>query len=136
MSTKLLIIGLDGATFKVIHPLIQSGHLPNLSRLVKEGISGELQSTMPPVSGPAWHAFKTGKSPGRSGMFDFVKYNHQKYESSLIQLGKLSDQTLWDIVGAYSDYKTGIYNLPTTYPPTKVNGFMVAGFPVPDDATD
>jgi len=136
MSTKVLVIGLDGATFKVIHPLVRTGHLPTLARLMEEGASGELRSTMPPVSGPAWHAFKTGKNPGRTGVYDFVKYYPRRYQSSVIQLGQLPDPKLWDIIEHYSDYQIGIYNLPTTYPPVKINGFMVAGFPLPDDVSD
>jgi len=64
VENKVLVIALDGATFKVIRPLSQLGYLPNLKRLMEDGTSSELLSTMPPVSGPAWHAFKTGKNPG------------------------------------------------------------------------
>ncbi|MFX0198701.1 MAG: alkaline phosphatase family protein [Candidatus Hodarchaeota archaeon] len=136
MSTKVLVIGLDGANFQVMHPLIQTGHLDNIARLMREGTSGELRTTMPPVSGPAWHAFKTGKNPGTTGVYDFLRYDPQRYQSILLQLGQLPDPTLWDIAAHYSDYRFGIYNLPTTYPPAKVKGFMVAGFPLPDDAPD
>jgi predicted AlkP superfamily phosphohydrolase/phosphomutase len=136
MSARVLVIGLDGVTLRVIHPLAQAGYLPNLARLIEEGTSGELRSTMPPVSGPAWHAMKTGKSPGRTGVYDFVRYDPRRYQSKLIQLGQLPGPYLWDIVDRYSDYRVGVYNLPTTYPPAQVNGFMVAGFPLPDNAPD
>lgn len=136
MSTKVLVIGLDGANFKVMHPLIQTGHLPNIARLMREGTSGELRTTMPPVSGPAWHAFKTGKDPGTTGVYDFLRYDPQRYRSNLLQLGQLPGPMLWDIAEYYSDCRFGIYNLPTTYPPAKVKGFMVAGFPLPDNAPD
>ena len=75
LKNRVLVIALDGVTFKVIRPLAEEGHLPNLSKLMSEGSSGELLSTMPPVSGPAWHAFKTGKSPGQTGLYDFLRYD-------------------------------------------------------------
>jgi predicted AlkP superfamily phosphohydrolase/phosphomutase len=49
----VVIIGLDGATFDLIEPWSQAGHLPNLARLMSEGAWGRLQSTEPPHSAPA-----------------------------------------------------------------------------------
>lgn len=123
MSIKILILGLDGVTFNVVRPLVEQGKLPNLERLISQGTRGILKSTMPPVSGPAWHAFRTGKNPGQTGVYDFLRYEPQSYRSELIQLGQLSDLTLWDIVEENSDYRVGIYNLPGSYPPAKVRGF-------------
>jgi len=136
LKNRVLVIALDGVTFKVIRPLAEEGYLPNLSKLMSEGSSGELLSTMPPVSGPAWHAFKTGKSPGRTGLYDFLRYDPQNYRSTLIQLGQLPDAMVWNIISQHSGCRVGIYDLPTTYPPSKVNGFMVAGFPLPENASD
>jgi len=136
LKNRVLVIALDGVTFKVIRPLAEEGHLPNLSKLMSEGSSGELLSTMPPVSGPSWHAFKTGKNPGTTGVFDFLKHDPKRYQTSLIHLGQLPDPTIWDVVGSLSDCRVGIYDLPTTYPPTRINGFLVAGFPIPEKAQD
>ena len=132
----MLIIGLDGLTFKVINPLIRSGHLPNISNFFKQGITGELKSTLPPVSGTAWHAFKTGKNPGKTGVYDFMKYNPHTNKTRIIHIAKVPGIKFWDIIEQYSESKLGIYNLPTTYPPSKINGFMVSGFPLADGTTD
>jgi len=136
LKNRVLVIAVDGVTFKVIRPLIEEGHLPNLAQLMAEGSSGELLSTMPPVSGPSWHAFKTGKNPGTTGVFDFLRHDPKRYQTSLIQLGQLPDPTIWDIVGSFGDGCIGVYDLPTTYPPVEMNGFLVAGFPIPDHAQD
>ncbi len=69
---KLLIIGLDGATFDLIQPWAQEGKLPHLARLLEEGVHGTLRSTIPPMSPPAWTSFVTGKNPGKHGIFDFT----------------------------------------------------------------
>jgi predicted AlkP superfamily phosphohydrolase/phosphomutase len=68
---QVVVLGVDGATFEVIQPLREMGVLPNLDRLMTEGAVGHLSSTMPPVTGPAWFALATGKSPGKTGVFDF-----------------------------------------------------------------
>ena len=69
---RVLIIGLDGATFRLIKPLISQGKLPVLSRLLKEGSHGELESTMPPMSAQAWTSFMTGRNIGKHGLVDFL----------------------------------------------------------------
>ena len=68
----MLVIGLDGATFDVIRPLVHNGKLPTIERLMKNGVYGDLISTIPPVTSPAWPSFMTGKNPGKHGVFDFV----------------------------------------------------------------
>ena len=62
---QVLVIGLDGATYRVIDPLLAAGELPVLARLLNEGVRGELRSTLPPNSAPAWSSFLTGVNPAR-----------------------------------------------------------------------
>jgi len=63
-SGRVLIIGLDGATFDLIEPWAEAGHLPHLARLMVEGTWGRMQSTVPAHSAPAWVTFATGSLPG------------------------------------------------------------------------
>ncbi len=44
---RLLIIGLDGATWTVLEPWLKDGSLPNLAKLRTNGCWGELRSTFP-----------------------------------------------------------------------------------------
>ncbi|MBV9732507.1 MAG: alkaline phosphatase family protein, partial [Verrucomicrobia bacterium] len=64
---KILIIGLDSATWDLLGPWSAGGLLPNLSRLVSSGVSGGLESAIPPLTPPAWTSFMTGKNPGKHG---------------------------------------------------------------------
>jgi predicted AlkP superfamily phosphohydrolase/phosphomutase len=50
---QIVILGLDGTTNNVIQSLREMGVLPNLDRIIKDGLMGNLNSTMPPVTGPA-----------------------------------------------------------------------------------
>ena len=63
-KTRVFALGLDGATFDLIEPWVQAGHLPALSRLMSSGSWGTLRSVIPPVTMPAWASFLTGLSPG------------------------------------------------------------------------
>jgi predicted AlkP superfamily phosphohydrolase/phosphomutase len=69
---RTLVIGLDGCSWNVLEPLLATGQLPHLSRLVETGSSGVLESTIPFFTGPAWASYATGCSPGTHGVYDFM----------------------------------------------------------------
>jgi predicted AlkP superfamily phosphohydrolase/phosphomutase len=70
---KVLIVGLDAATFDLIGPWLAEGKLPNLEALMKNGAWGRLASILPPITPPAWTSFMTGKNPGKHGIFHFME---------------------------------------------------------------
>lgn len=126
MSTKILIVGLDGATWDTLHPLIQQGVMPNLAQLVKGGTQGSLLSTIPPETAPAWTAFLTGTNPGKNGVFDFVNVNRTGQRISLVNSRSIRTCSLLDILGQMGK-KTISINVPMTYPPENVNGILIGG---------
>ena len=121
---KTLIIGIDGATFDLIKPWAEAGHLPNLARLINGGAHGELMSTLPPVTSPAWPTFMTGCNPGKHGVFDFIQPSGADF--SLVNATKIKQPTIWQRLSS-AGYKVGVLNVPVTYPPQPINGFMVSG---------
>ena len=134
MRQKVIVLGLDCATFRFIKPYAQEGWLPNLKRVMAKGVSRVLKSTVPPISPPAWTTFLTGKNPGRHGIFQFVDMDVSKYgfvSNRLINSSLFSGQTFIDFI-SNQNLKVGIIKVPFTYPPWKVNGFMIAGEPSPD----
>jgi predicted AlkP superfamily phosphohydrolase/phosphomutase len=64
-TPRLLIVGLDAATFDLISPWIAEGKIPNLAALVKNGAWSRLASILPSITPPAWTSFMTGKNPGK-----------------------------------------------------------------------
>src|SRR5215510_8268142 len=66
---RVLLIGLDGASFRLLQPLITAGELPELARLMDRGCHGELRSIFPSLTPPAWSTVVTGKNPGKHGIF-------------------------------------------------------------------
>ncbi len=59
MGKKVLFIGLDGATFDVLDPLIKQGLMPRLKQFIDEGVSGTLETTIPPITPTAWVSWMT-----------------------------------------------------------------------------
>lgn len=129
---RVLIIGLDGATFDVLGPLMEHGKMPVLKSLVEGGTWGLLESTRPPITPAAWTTFMTGKGPGKHGIVDFLRYNPEQNELSFNNNQRISQQTIWQILSA-KNYKVGSVHLPMTFPPEPVNGFMISGFDTPPD---
>jgi predicted AlkP superfamily phosphohydrolase/phosphomutase len=127
---KVLLIGLDGGTLDVILPLIKEGRLPVISRLMKNGSYGVLQSTIHPITYPAWSSFMTGKNPGKHGIYDFYKLDKNDYKMKFINASFRNGRTLWKILSD-NGKKVGIFNMPVTYPPEKVNGFLISGLGTP-----
>lgn len=129
--TELIVLGLDGATFEIIKPMIRKDKLPNFKRLMEEGTSGKLRSTKIPISPSAWSSFLTGNGPGNHGIFDFVKRKEGSYEHVPVNATDRKGTTIWEVLEGEGK-KCGLFNIPCTYPPEEVEGFMISGFPVPE----
>ncbi|MGD9002024.1 MAG: alkaline phosphatase family protein, partial [Anaerolineae bacterium] len=80
MKRKVAVFGLDGITFDLLQPWLDEGRLPNLARLIAEGASGRLRSTIPPVSASSWASFATGTNPGKHGLIDFTYPDPVEYK--------------------------------------------------------
>ena len=136
MRYRTLILGLDGATFDVIDPLLARGTMPALGALAARGVRAPLRSTCPPVSAPAWVTFLTGKQPGKHGVFNFQNLDGRRYSGfseTLVNSSFFRGTTLLDHLGRASDVRTLAYRIPMTYPAWEVpNGVLVSGPPLPD----
>lgn len=123
---KVLVIGLDGATWDLLKPWADEGVLPTIQRLMKEGTWGDLESTIPPVTGPAWVSFATGMNPGKTGVFDFLSQRREDHLLLSVNSGDFKGRAFWDILS--NDGKNiGIVNFPMLFPPYPINGFMISG---------
>ena len=129
---RVLVIGLDGATFDLIKPFVALGRLPTIEKLMREGVYGDLISTIPPVTSPAWPSFMTGKNPGKHGVFDFVGKGGG-YDRTIKTAKDIKAKTLWRMLSDAG--KTCIVvNVPVTYPPEKIKGCIVSGMLTPPGA--
>lgn len=123
---KALVIGLDGATFDLIDPLMAQGKLPTIARLVRGGVRGSLRSTIPHHSGPAWASFATGMNPGKHGVYSFFQRDYDSYTYPPVTSHLVRGETLWQLVSRAGG-TVGVVNVPGTFPPRPVNGFMISG---------
>lgn len=134
-TMKVLVIGLDAAALELIDPWVQEGKLPVLGRLMGQGAVGVLRSTIPPLSPAAWSSFATGMNPGKHGVFDHTYRRPATYEIVPTNARRRAGKTLWQLIGEQGG-TVGVINVPETYPPEPVNGFLITGMSTPSDDSD
>jgi len=127
---RVLTIGLDGATFNLITPLMAQGLLPNLARLMREGSWGTLRSTIQPSSEQAWAAFMTGTNNGKFGVYGFQKRRPDSYQFDYVNGHSIAGRSLWRTLSDRGK-QVIVINVPMTYPPEAVNGVLISGLMTP-----
>lgn len=136
---RVIILGMDGMSPRVIEPLMKAGKVPNFSRLAALGGYRHLATTNPSQSPVAWTGFSTGLNPGRHGMFDFIRCDPKTHalalSTSSIENGEakpvVTVKHFWDYATELG-IESVILNCPVTFPPEKIKGRMLAGMGVPD----
>ncbi len=128
-KTKVIMIGLDGADWRFINPLVEEGKLPNFAKVINKGAYGYLETAKPAKSAILWTSISTGKKMEKHGIVDWAYVDENTKEK--IQRVKLitgkdrTAATIWEILGE-KGYKVGVVNWWVTYPANKVNGFLIS----------
>jgi len=129
-ADKVLVVGLDGATFDLIKPWVAEGKLPTLANLMQGGAYGNLRSVPNMHSAAAWPSFATGKNPGKHGLFWQSVPNPGSYDIQFLDGSSCQAVPIWRILSQASK-KVGVINVPMTFPAEQLNGFLLAGFDCP-----
>lgn len=120
-GNPLVIIGLDGCEWKLINPWIETGELPVLARIKKEGVYARMVSTIPPITAPALTSFMTGLNPDNTGITGFLNFGE-----GLISYNDIQAPCIWDFLGE-AGIRSCVVGLRLTYPPKTINGIMLSG---------
>lgn len=133
MAGRIFVIGIDGGDYSLINTWLKEGRLPNLAKLKAKGSFGKLRSTIPPITGAAWSSFQTGTNPGKHGAFNWFKRVKGEYRARPVYSADIAEPSLWKILSKL-EKKVGIIGVPVTYPPSRVNGFIIPGLLTPSKA--
>jgi len=129
-SPRVWVIGLDGVPWTLLQPWIDQGHLPTLAAVQAGGAWGELRSTMQFLTAVAWSSFITGMNPGKHGIFDFARRVPGSYDQELTNAALRAGRSLWRVLSD-AGRSVGVVNVPMTFPPEPVNGFLISGLDTP-----
>ena len=128
---KIVIIGIDGATWDLLDPWMNLGYLPNLNYVKNNGTIAYLQSTIPSMTATAWSSFSTGMEPSNTGVFAFYRRDPKSYRILTNSSVNIHGTPFWHYLSS-NNLISIIINLPMTYPASEFNGLMITGIPTPD----
>ncbi|MCH7619205.1 MAG: alkaline phosphatase family protein [Candidatus Marinimicrobia bacterium] len=130
MAGRILVIGLDCAPPELMFDKF-TDDMPNFKQLMGEGVWGELESVIPPITVPAWMCMMTSKTPGQLGFYGFRNRKDYSYDALYFATSTaVKEPLLWEILNK-EGWKTITVGVPQTYPPRKVNGIQVSSFLTP-----
>jgi len=130
LASRVILIGIDGANFSPIERWSDEGSLPGFRHLRENGASGELCSTIPPISPTAWTSIFTGTNPGKHGIFGFMKRRPHSYYPTPISSADVRAPTLWDML-TENGIKSAWVSIPFVYPPRPIYGVITTGLGTP-----
>ncbi|MBN2406719.1 MAG: alkaline phosphatase family protein [Elusimicrobia bacterium] len=128
---KLFILGLDCLAPELVFGE-SAKDLKNISGILDKSIYGELKSTCPPITVPAWMSMFTGRDPGELGFYGFKDRRSFGYgDSYLLNSAAVKEPVLWEYF-AQKGMKSVVIGVPQTYPPKPFGGVLVCSFLTPD----
>jgi len=129
-ARRVVVVGLDGATFDLIQPWVAQGKLPTLARLLQTSASAPLESVLHPFTAQAWTSMVTGANQAKHRIFDFWERDFSTYGFRLTNASFRALPALWTLLSQAGRHVI-VLNVPMTYPPEKVNGVLVSGWDTP-----
>jgi len=124
-SLRVRFVGIDGATWRIIAPMMERGELPAFQRLTEEGAYMERFETMETTSSPVvWTTMATGVSPDQHGVADFVD-RLPSGETIPVTSNSRRAEALWNVAGRYGR-SVGVIGWWASWPAEAVNGYVVS----------
>jgi predicted AlkP superfamily phosphohydrolase/phosphomutase len=128
--SRVLVIGWDGADWRILDPMLEGGALPNLAALIERGGKAVLKSTLPTHSWSAWPSFLTGVDPDDHGVFDILERRGGTGRQYPVSFRSIRERTFMDDL-ARAGVETVVVNVPLTFPPPEIKGKLIAGGVLP-----
>ena len=127
MTSRKVIIGIDGVPFSLLDELAEQGVMPCLRSLAGEGVFRPMLSSLPAVSAVSWSSIITGCNPGEHGIYGFTQMMPDTYTIAYPNYLSLKRPAFWQD----EIEPCVIINVPFTYPAQQLNGCHIAGFVAP-----
>ncbi len=122
-DAKVLIVGLDGADWEIVDPLMAAGRMPNLKALVARGVRAKFLSITPTLSPVVWTSIATGVEPTRHGILDFLT-TQPDGTSEPVSSRSRAVPALWEILSG-AGVHVAVTGWWATWPADRVLGTMV-----------
>ena len=112
------LIGIDGAAWRVIDPLLRDGELPTFARLIRDGVRAPLRSELPLASAAIWTTIATGVPRQAHGIPEFLK------DGRLISSSDRRAAALWNLASE-AGLRSCVLAWWATFPAEPIDGVMI-----------
>ena len=113
-NKKIIFIGLDGGSKRIIDHLISRNELPAIGGLIRKGSYFSSNSDDIEASSPVlWSSIASAKKPDKHGISSFYA-----------RTSDITSKRIWDIFNDLG-FPVGVFGHFITWPPSKINGFMI-----------
>jgi predicted AlkP superfamily phosphohydrolase/phosphomutase len=117
---RVIVVGVNGMELDVIRPLLLKGDLPNLARVIKNGVHGKLRTVDAPNCPRVYSTMFTSTQPAEHGVTGFV------VGGITANTNMLKQEPFWSVLSK-NGVTVGMANVPATFPVLPVNGYMISG---------
>lgn len=130
MDKRVFVLGIDGFPFSLINNNHIKKVMPYLHFLCEKYNAKQLESVYPVVSSVAWTSFFTGSNPGEHNIYGFTDRICNPFKVTITTSKDRQKTPIWNTLNTKK--KKIIINVPLTYPPEQINGYMVSCFLCPN----
>lgn len=121
---KVVLIGIDGANWHTLDPLMAKGKLPFWKQLKDESAWAYLETFRPTKSSVVWTSIATGKSMQKHGILDFTFMDKNNIQIPYSNIER-REPAIWQILDEYNK-KNIVINWFVSHPPDNIDGIMVS----------
>ena len=129
MTEKCVVIGWDAPIVKSVKKYVKEGVMPNVKRLIEEGVWGEnCLVPHPTITPPNWTTIVTGTWPGTHGIICFNLLEEGQLEKAYQAFSKddCKAEYIWEAAEKVGK-TTILLNYPSTWPQAVKNGIQIGG---------
>ncbi len=124
LAQRVLLIGWDGADWKMIEPLLEKDQMPNLERLICRGVMGNIASLTPMLSPILWTSIAAGKHADKHQILGFAEPEGATGKIRPVTSTSRKCRAIWNILSECG-LKCGVINWFASHPAESINGFVV-----------
>ena len=124
LAKRVLLVGWDGADWKMIEPLLEKGQMPNLERFVNGGVMGNIASLTPMLSPILWTSIATGKHADKHQILGFAEPDGATGNIRPVTSTSRKCKAIWNVLSERG-FKCGVVNWFASHPAEHIDGFVV-----------
>ncbi|MEM1010786.1 MAG: alkaline phosphatase family protein [Planctomycetota bacterium] len=122
-KNRVLLIGWDAADWRTIQPMMDRGGMPNLKKIVDEGVWGNLETMEPVLSPILWTSIATGKRADKHDILGFLEPDNSGFVRTVSSTSRKA-KAIWNIA-SQEGLRSAVVGWYASHPAEPVRGCIV-----------